>query len=372
MTIFNFTMTQYNKIGIIVDDDFATKNVPSFPKPIFLSYESPLRIKSILNYLEKRKIFENERIIKIKPKIVKEDIIHLAHTKYHVDSIKNLSNRGNGLLGEEVFVTEDTFKLAKKAIGGAIKSVVSVIDCEVNQSLALIRPPGHHALREKASGLCIFNNIANSILYLRKKLQYTKKIAIIDIDNHFGDGLVQYFYDDPSVLYFSVHEFDFVEGDIGFIDELGTGEGLGKSINFPIPVNSTDDDFLEFLEILEFILREFIPDLIIIAAGFDMYFADPIGNCLLTTFSYYKFTEKLLKIAEDICEGKLAFILEGGYSLIGLPVCVHSVIKALLKEKYERPPFEYMDFSHNSKRIEIKKIKSALKNLLANYWTIMQ
>ena len=268
-----------------------------------------------------------------------------------------------------MYVTEETFELAKKAIGGAIASITSVINHEVNQSFALIRPPGHHALRETSSGLCIFNNIANSIIFLREKLQYTKRIAIIDIDAHFGDGLVQYFYDDPSVLYFSIHEYDFVEGEIGFIDELGTGEGLGKSINFPIPLNSNDSDFLESIEILELVLREFKPDLIIIAAGFDMYFDDPIGNCLLTTVSYYKFTEKLLKIAEDICESKLAFILEGGYSLIGLPVCVHSVIKALLKEKYEHPPFEYMDFSSNSKKSEIGKIKFSLKKLLANYWS---
>lgn len=355
-------------IGIIVDEDFAFKNVPPYPHPIFASYESSLRIHSILRFLEREKLFEDKRIIKISPKSIDESIILLAHTKYYMDSIKRLSNLGGGLLNEEVFITKDTFELAKKAIGGTIIAIEEVINQRINQSIALIRPPGHHALRETGSGLCVFNNIATSILYLREELNYDKNIAIIDIDNHFGDGLAQYFYDDPNVLYFSIHEYDFAEGEIGFIDELGTGEGLGKNINFPIPLNSTDNDFLESIELLELVLREFKPDLIIIAAGFDMYFADPIGNCLLTTISYYKFTEILMKIAEDICESKLAFILEGGYSLIGLPVCVHSVIKALLNEKYERPPIEYLDFSDNSKKTEISKIKSMLKNLLANYW----
>ncbi|MFX0137550.1 MAG: histone deacetylase, partial [Candidatus Hodarchaeota archaeon] len=347
---FNFNMIYNNKIGIIIDSNFASKNIPPYPHPLFPSYESPLRIKSILTYLERENVFEDSRIIKVEPKVIDESIIQLAHSKYYIDSIKHLSSLGGGLLNDEVFITKDTFELAKNAIGGAIQAIEKVVNRDLNQSIALIRPPGHHALRENGSGLCIFNNIANSILYLRENLHYVKNIAIIDIDNHFGDGLVQYFYEDPSILYFSIHEYDFIEGDIGFINELGYGEGLGKSINFPISINSTDDDFLEFIELLESILREFVPDLIIIAAGFDMYFADPIGNCLLTTRAYYKFTEKLLKIAEDICEGKVAFILEGGYSLIGLPVCVHSVIKALLKEKYERPPFEYMDFSNNSKR----------------------
>ena len=363
-------MTPSNKIGIVVDEDFATKNSPSYPHPIFLSYENPLRIKSVLSYLEEKKIFQNERVIKLKPKSIEDSILYLAHTKYHVDSIKNLSSRGSCLLGDELYITEDTFELAKKAIGGAIASIESVINQEVNQSLALIRPPGHHALREKSSGFCIFNNIATSIIYLREKLQYKNRIAIIDIDAHFGDGLVQYFYEDPSVLYFSIHEFDFIEGDLGFINELGEGEGLGKSINFPIPLNTTDEAFLEFIDVIEPILKEFNPDIILIAAGFDMYFTDPIGNCLLTSISYYRFAEKLLRIAENACEGKIVFILEGGYSLIGLPLCIYSVILSLLNESYKQPAFENIDFSNYSKKDDMNKIKSALKKLLSNYWNL--
>ena len=244
-------MTVINKIGLIIDEDFAIKNIPPYPHPTFLSYETPLRIKSILNLLEIKEIFANERITKINPISIEESVLNLAHTIYHIESIRNFSNRGYGLLGDEIFITEDTYELAKKAVGGTIQAIKSVLEHSVNQSFAFIRPPGHHALREKASGLCIFNNIANAIIFLKEKLDYNKKIAIIDIDAHFGDGLVQYFYDDPNVLYFSVHEFDFVEGDIGFIDELGEGEGLGKSINFPIPMNTSDEDFLEFMDILQ-------------------------------------------------------------------------------------------------------------------------
>ena len=218
--------------------------------------------------------------------------------------------------------------------------------------------------------LCIFNNIATSIYYLRENLKYDKKIAIVDIDDHFGDGLAQFFYEDPSVLYFSIHEFDFEEGDIGFIDEIGAGEGLGKNINFPVPFGIVDDDFLEFTDILEPILREFKPDIVIVAVGFDMYWDDGVGNCLLTSISYYNFTKWVLQLTEDICEGKLAFILEGGYSPIGLPVSVHSVVRALLKEEYERPDFEYMDFSSLSRKGDILKIKEALKKILRDHWQI--
>lgn len=365
-------MTSNKKIGLIVDKDFAMKHIPPYPHPTFLSYETPKRIESILTYLNKKKILENDNVTIIEPVVIDDVILELAHSKYYIDSVKHLSKLGNGLIGEEVFITEDTYGLAKKAVGGAIIAMEKVIKQEVNQSFALIRPPGHHALREIGSGFCIFNNIANAVLYLREKLQFHEKIAIIDIDDHFGDGLVQYFYDDPNVLYFSVHEYDYVEGDIGFINELGEGEGIGKSINFPLPMNSTDENFLEFMELLEPVLKEFKPKLIIVAAGFDMYFDDPIGNNLLTSISYFRFAQRILKLAEDICEGKLVFVLEGGYSLIGLPVCIYSIITALLNREYKTPNFEWLDFSNYSQKNQIDKIKPTLKRLLSTYWTSLK
>ncbi|MFX1455519.1 MAG: histone deacetylase [Promethearchaeota archaeon] len=362
-------MMKDSKIGIIIDDDFASKHAPVYPHPIFLSYENPLRIKTILNFLKEKNIFKNERIIQFRPITVEESTLKLVHTQYHIDSIRNFSKRGFSLLNEEIFVTEDTYELAKKAVGGAIQAIKKVSKNDVDQSFALVRPPGHHALKERASGLCIFNNIATSIMYLREKLDNLKKIAIIDVDTHFGDGIAQYFYEDRNVLYFSIHEFDFVEGDIGFIDELGEGEGLGKNINFPIPYNITDNEFLEFMDLLEPILKEFRPEIIIVAAGFDMYFDDPVGNGKITSISYYRFTERLLDLANEICGGKLSFILEGGYSLIGLPYCVFAVIKALLGEPYEPPIFEKFSHITEFERDNMSKIKSGLIKLLKEYWS---
>jgi len=357
-------MTPNKKIGLIIDKDFAMKHIPPYPHPIFLSYESPMRIESILTYLNEKKILEHDNVSIIEPIEIDDYILELAHSKYYIDSVKYLSKLGNGLLGEEVFITEDTFGLAKKAVGGAIIAMEKVLSKDVNQSFALIRPPGHHALREIGSGLCIFNNVANAVLYLREKLQFHDKIAIIDIDDHFGDGLVQYFYSDPSVLYFSVYEYDYVEGDIGFIDELGDGEGLGTSINFPIPLGSGEEEFLQCLDILKLILKAFQPELIIVAAGFDMHFSDPIGNCNLTSNSYYRFTKEISKIAEKLCEGRLTFILEGGYNIIALPYCVYAVIKALLNEDYKQPDFEKFKVPGGMKNKEIQKIKSSLLGLL--------
>ncbi|MFW9938316.1 MAG: histone deacetylase [Candidatus Thorarchaeota archaeon] len=356
------------KIAIITDEDFATKNNPPFPKPSFISFESPVRIRFILNHLEKKKFFEDDHIIKESPKNIDDSIIKLAHSQYHIDSIKRISSMGGGILSDEVYITSDTYFLAKKAVGGCIKAIETVLNGLVSQSFALIRPPGHHALKERASGLCIFNNIANAILYLRKELGYNKKIAIIDIDNHYGDGLAQYFYEDPSVLYCSIHEFDFSEGDFGLFDELGQGDGLGRNINFPVPAGAHNDVFYEFLDLINPILYEFQPDLIIVAAGFDMYFADPVGNCKFTSIAYYNFTEKVLKVANSVCQGKVVFILEGGYSIIGIPYCVEAILRALLLESYKPPEFEEINFTDNSVKEEVMKVKIILKKLLKPYW----
>lgn len=358
------------KVGILVDYDFAKKNDPPYPHPIFLSYENPLRIKRILDHLEDVNLWERKEIVKLIPQVIGEEILSLAHSQYHIQTIKSLSEFGNGLMGEEVFITRETYDLAKKAVGGTIKAVKSVLDEEVNYSLALVRPPGHHALREKASGLCIFNNIATTIFYLREKLNFKGKIAIVDIDDHFGDGIARYFYEDPSVLYFSIHEFDFMEGEIGFINELGAKEGLGTSINFPIPIHSSEEIFFEGMEILRPVLREFNPDIILVALGFDMYFNDPVGNCLLTSSSYYRFTKEIMQLAKDLCDGRLSFILEGGYSLIGLPICTHAVIKALQGLEHHPYFFEKIQLPKYTKqnKEDITRIKESLQRLLKNHW----
>lgn len=362
-------MTEQKPIGIVFDEDFAEKHAPPYPNPAFLSFESPLRIKGIYDFFKHTNFFKEPRLIKLSPREINYNTITLAHTTYHIDSIERISAFGSGLLGEEIYVTKNTFDLAKKAIGGTIEAIESVINGDTAQSFGLVRPPGHHASRLKSSGLCIFNNIATAILYLREQ-GYDKKIAVIDIDDHFGDGLSYYFYQDPSVLYFSIHEFDFTEGDIGFMNEFGEEEGLGFNINFPVPAGIRNKEFLLIMNILDPLLHQFKPDLIIVATGFDMYFDDPIGNCFLTSAAYYQFTKQLLKIAKKVCGGKVSFILEGGYSLIGLPYCVQAIVKGLLNEPHKEPVFEKRTFLHASKYEEVERIKDILQKMLKDYWDL--
>ena len=357
-----------NKIGIIFDEIFKLKHVPPYPKPTFIAFEHPNRLKATIEMLYRENIFDNQRVLKISPPDIDNDILELAHSKFHIDLIKRISEGGGGIIEDEVFVAPDTFEVAKKAVSGAIIAVEKVFINEVNQSIALIRPPGHHAFRDKSSGLCIFNNIALSIFYLRQKRNFSGKIAILDIDNHFGDGLAHYFYEDPSVLYISIHEYDFSHVDVGFINELGAGDGIGTNINIPVPEGISVNEFLDLIDFVEPILEEFTPSLLIIPTGFDTYFADPIGNGLLTSVAFYEFSKKIKNIANELCEGKVAFILEGGYSLIGLQYCLIALIKGLLNESYSSPSFEFPYQNEHSNFNKIEKIKKALIQLIEPYW----
>lgn len=361
-----------NNVGIISDKDFEMLNYPPYPRPYFESFETPLRIKYIMDYFEKNNLFEDNRIKKIPIQTFDEieTIIELVHTKYHIDSMKFFFHMGFGSIGESVFITKDTFQLAKKAVEGTITAFNSVLTGDVKQSFAFIRPPGHHALRDVASGLSIFNNISVGIEYLRKIRKNAKKIAIVDIDNHYGDGIAKFFYEDPDVLYFSVHEYDFEQGELGFIHELGSKEGIGYNINFPIPPKTTDQYYLEFFDVLELIFSEFRPEMIIVACGFDCHYTDPIGNCLLTANSYIQFTQKLLGLAKKICDGKISFILEGGYNLNALPICSYSIIKTLLADPVALPFVEKIIFPEDLDIKEtITRIKTELIGLLKDFWS---
>ncbi|MHA1705743.1 MAG: histone deacetylase family protein [Promethearchaeota archaeon] len=361
-------MTKNIKIGIITDEIFYRGHVPPYPKPSFLSHENPLRIRRIMDYFDSINLFQVKNIKKIIPIQINKNDLKLAHSDYHIEIIEWMSKKGGSILNEEVFIDIDTFQIAKRAVAGAISTLSSVINDEVNVSFGLIRPPGHHASREQAFGFCIFNNIANAILYLRKKLNYDKKIAIIDIDDHYGDGLAKFFYEDPNVLYCSIHEYNFSEPEPGFLDEIGAKEGKGFNINFPVPEGIDDKIFLYVIDFFEKIINEFNPGLIIVAIGFDGYFDDPVGNMFLTSQGYYSFTKKILRLSNRIKDCKLAFILEGGYSLIGLPYCVHAVLKALFNQYYDKLEFERFLSIDESLFQTIKKIENRLKNLLAFKW----
>jgi acetoin utilization deacetylase AcuC-like enzyme len=201
---------------------------------------------------------------------------------------------------------------------------------EVTNAFCAVRPPGHHALEDRAMGFCIFNNIAIGAKYIQKKYNLSD-ILIVDWDVHHGNGTQATFYDDPSVLYFGIHQYPFYPGS-GSEAEKGSDKGINLTINVPLPIGSGDDDYLRaFEEKLEPAALNFSPDFVLISTGFDAHKDDLLGGMRITAEGFAKLTQIVKEISEKCCDGRLVSILEGGYGLEGLAASVEAHIKVLMR-----------------------------------------
>ncbi|MBD3354024.1 MAG: hypothetical protein GF364_21255 [Candidatus Lokiarchaeota archaeon] len=375
---------------IIYHPLYGELNEIELPKPYFESYESPLRCKLVWEYLKKigyalrdfkrteMQTNSQKNLVLKKPIPLKKDDLYLVHSKHHVEQVEKFTEDGCGQLGNLVRATEDTMEIALLSAGGAYEAIKDVYSKRNTQAFAIIRPPGHHAIPDAADGLCVFNNIALAIKKLRKELAFKGRIAIVDIDAHYGNGIANVFYEDPSVLYSSIHEFDFSMGDWGRFSEIGIGDGLGCNISFPVRLNSGDEAIKKYCDFVEPFLVKYSPAIIIVAAGFDGHWADPLGNLRYTSDGYRYFAQWLKKIARTICSDRVCFCLEGGYNLLMLPRLIETIISEFINIKCSPPvdkiPYksifgygstsEYIDKHYNS---QVDKIRKRLNRI----WKLM-
>ncbi|TFG19509.1 MAG: histone deacetylase [Promethearchaeota archaeon] len=351
------------------------------PKPVFETYETPLRTRVIWEYFRSRGYIPSDfdkqglinnldidlRVKKPSP-LKKKDILRI-HSPYLVELVENLSDVGYGEIGNLVQATCDTLDIALLSAGGAYIAIKDVFESKCNQSFALIRPPGHHAIRDESDGLCVFNNIAVSIAKLREECNFKGKIACIDIDCHLGDGLQKIYYEDPSVLYSSIHEY--IPGESGMISEVGAGDGKGFNICYPVPLEADDAYFEGYCRFLEPYLEKYKPDLIIVALGLDGHWADPIGNLSFTSKGYAFFAKWVHSMANKVSNGKVSLIFEGGYNLAVLPHLAEIFLCEFTK-KTKYSPFEDYMFPYlneqKTENSEIKKHNQNLKDELDPYW----
>ncbi|NBU98367.1 MAG: histone deacetylase [Spirochaetia bacterium] len=262
----------------------------------------------------------------IEAKNASEEDICKVHSIAHYNKIKSLSEKKGYLDGDTPYSPKTT-DAALKGAGAGFELVDRIINRELENGMVLVRPPGHHAERDHAMGFCIFNNIAITAKYIQKK--GFKKIAIIDWDVHHGNGTENTFYDDDSVLFISTHQYPFYPGS-GSESDTGTGKGRGYNINIPMQRGSGISEFIKaFDNKIIPSLENFIPDFILISAGFDAHINDPLANLELTTKSYEIFTEKLMSIAKQYCENRIISFLEGGYDLKALSESVEAHISVL-------------------------------------------
>ncbi|MHA1342060.1 MAG: histone deacetylase family protein [Promethearchaeota archaeon] len=319
------------------------------PRPFFEAYDSPLRCKLTWEYFKQIgfalrdfrgtniQVNSEKKIYFKKPSALTNNDISLVHSKYHIELVEKSSKKGYAELGLNVVSSEDSHEISLLSAGGAYQALYDVLSRKYPQSFAIIRPPGHHAMPETAEGLCFFNNIGIAIKKYRKDLDYKEKLAILDIDAHYGNGIAKIFYIDRSVLYSSIHEYQFQAGNEGSFSELGADRGFGTNIPFPLPLKANDVYLDMYMEFIEPFLVEYSPDAIIVAIGLDAHWADPVGNLYFTSKSYTKFANWLKRISKNICNSRICFILEGGYNLLMIPRLIENIICEFLDIKPQTP-----------------------------------
>lgn len=291
--------------------------------------ENPQRLINTCEHLKTTGMWN--RLLVKKPRKAEEDELRFVHTARHCEIVKTTSLRGGGYLDPDTVVSKRSYEAALFAAGGVLTAIDSIVKKDSVNAFCMVRPPGHHATSDRVMGFCLFNNAAIGARYAQKK-HGLRKIAIFDWDVHHGNGTQDIFYDDPSVLYFSIHRYPFYPGS-GESDETGTGNGNGFTINKPFYYGTAREDILkETSAVLTKQFREFKPDLIIISAGFDGYKNDPIGGIGLDINDYRKMTEMVVETANKCCEGRIVSTLEGGYDLNGLPLCVEAHLESMSLE----------------------------------------
>jgi acetoin utilization deacetylase AcuC-like enzyme len=251
--------------------------------------------------------------------------LELNHDPRYLDQLDSLRGK-SARLDSDTTASERSVEIAYDAAGATIDLFTAVAKKEAAPGIALVRPPGHHAEREHAMGFCLINNVAVGARALIAQ-GLAERIAIYDWDVHHGNGTQSSFYDDPNVLYLSTHQFPFYPGT-GAARETGIGRGEGATLNVPLDAGTDDRTLLEANhELLLKRTREFRPDMILISAGFDPYEKDPLGGFLITVEGFSELAARWRELADELCGGRIAAVLEGGYDLDGLAQCVLALLK---------------------------------------------
>lgn len=259
-----------------------------------------------------------------------EDLLRV-HTAEHIQYIKDQSSlpKGGDAGDGASPLGKGGYEIGLLAAGGAIQATKSVLTGEVDTAYALINPPGHHAERERGMGFCLFNNASVAAAYAKEHHGLTR-VAVVDWDVHHGNGTQQIWWDNPDVLTISLHQNKCFPANSGFREDNGGPDALGTALNIPLPPGSGNTVYnLAFEEVVLPALEAFQPELIIVASGFDASAMDPLARQMVTQDGFKQMTEMIVSAADSICDGKLVFVQEGGYSPYYLPICGLGVLEVL-------------------------------------------
>ena len=301
--------------------------------PIFLKHdlrghpENAQRLVRITGLLEESGTLA--RLVEVQAREVSADELAWNHTRDYVAQVRRVAEGGGGHLDLDTYVRTDSYAAALKAAGGLIDLAAGVLEGRLDNGFGLLRPPGHHALRGRGMGCCLFNNVALAA-YAALETHGLERVLIVDFDVHHGNGTQDSFDEDPRVLYFSTHQYPHYPGT-GHWQEIGRGKGHGTTANVPLSPGVGDAGFsLIFEDFLWPLAERYRPQFVLVSAGYDAHWSDPLAGMVLSIMGYAQLARSLKSLAESLCGGKIVFTLEGGYNLDVLSYAVLNTFKVLL------------------------------------------
>ncbi len=301
--------------------------------PIYLEHdlrghpENQQRLRAILRVLEDHRMLE--RLTHIPAMPITAAHLERVHSPRYIELVRRVAQQGGGHLDMDTYVRPASYDAALMAAGGLVEATRAVLDGEVDNAFALVRPPGHHALRGRGMGFCLFNNVAIAARYALAE-RGLDRVLIVDFDVHHGNGTQDEFEADPAVMYISTHQYPYYPGT-GYWNETGQGDGAGSIVNVPLSGGVGDEGFARiFDEVVGPVAWRFQSQLILVSAGYDAHWDDPLAYMQLSVGGYAAIGQALKDLAGELCNGRLVFTLEGGYHLEALAYSILNTFAVLL------------------------------------------
>lgn len=316
-----------NKTGIVSDLRFLEHRISQPSK------ENPERLRRLFTNVRER---YNGALSYFSPREAGMEIIEKIHSQFYLNQVREHSVSGNPYsYDKDTYLMDLSLATAQLATGGCLELADQIMCGGLEQGFALIRPPGHHAEPGRGMGFCILNNVAITAQYLLDHYQLNR-ILIVDFDIHHGNGTQEAFYDTNKVLFVSIHQNNIFPNS-GAATDIGADQGAGYNINIPVHSHFGDEEFIFLLgRLLQGIAEQYVPEMILVSAGYDGHENDPISSTLLTTHGFHIMTTLLKQCARDSCDGRLLFLLEGGYNPVSLEESVLATLDSMLQSQIPR------------------------------------